>query len=97
VWNFPRPTVSELHPMMKPVELIEKAISNSSKKGDLVVDLFGGSGSTLIACEKTKRVGRVMEMSPKYAQVIIERWQKLTGKKATRSDGVEFDAIMGGA
>lgn len=93
VWHFPRPRVSELHPMMKPVELIEKAIVNSSKKGDVVVDLFGGSGSTLIACEKTGRAARVCEMDPRYAGVILDRWQNLTGKKAKRSDGISWDAI----
>lgn len=68
---------------MKPVELIERSLRNSSKAGDLVVDLFGGSGSTLIACERRDRNARLMELDPKYADVIIQRWQEYTGKSAT--------------
>lgn len=82
VWNFPRPKASPHHPMTKPVELIEKALTNSSKKGDIVVDLFAGSGSTLIACERTGRKGRVMELDPRYCDVIVQRWEELTGKQA---------------
>ena len=65
---------------MKPVELIERALLNSSKAGDLVVDLFGGSGSTLIACEKTGRSSRLMELDPKYCDVIVEALAGLHGK-----------------
>lgn len=67
---------------MKPVELVERAINNSSKMGDIVLDGFGGSGSTLIACEKTGRVARLMELDPKYCDVIVKRWEDWTGKKA---------------
>ena len=69
---------------MKPIELVERAIINSSKKRGIVLDLFGGSGSTLIACEKTGRVCRMMELDPLYVDVIIRRWQDYTGKKARR-------------
>ncbi|OYX97171.1 MAG: hypothetical protein B7Y80_20680 [Hyphomicrobium sp. 32-62-53] len=73
---------STLHPTMKPVGLVERAIRNSSKTRDTVLDLFGGSGTTLIACERTKRQGRLMELDPKYVDVIVERWQTVTGKAA---------------
>lgn len=83
VWEFKRPTRSPEHPTMKPVELVERAILNSSAKGDTVLDLFGGSGTTLIACEKTGRYCRMVELEPGYCQVIIDRWQEFTGRKAT--------------
>ena len=82
IWNFNKPRSNDLHPTMKPVELIERALENSSKTGDVVMDTFGGSGSTLIACEKTGRNARIMELDPKYADVIIQRWEEYTGKKA---------------
>lgn len=72
------------HPTIKPVELIIKAIENSSPREGIVMDLFGGSGSTLIACEKTNRKCRMMEISPIYCQVIIDRWEKFTGQKAVQ-------------
>jgi DNA modification methylase len=76
---------------MKPVELIERALRNSSKAGDRVVDLFGGSGSTMIACEKTGRDCSLMEMDPKYVDVIVKRWQDFTGRKAVHQEtGKEF-------
>ena len=79
---------------MKPVALVERAINNSSKRGGVVLDLFGGSGTTLIACEKTARTGRMMELDPKYADVIIRRWQEYTGKQAAREgDGALFDDV----
>lgn len=81
VWQFKR-TENKLHPTMKPVELIENAILNSTEKDMLVVDYFLGSGSTLIACEKTKRVCYGMEISPKYCDVIVKRYEDFTGKKA---------------
>jgi DNA modification methylase len=68
---------------MKPVELVERAIRNSSKTKDLVLDPFGGSGSTLIACEKSGRRARLIELDPKYVDVIIKRWEEFTGQKAT--------------
>lgn len=82
VWEFDKPLSSKLHPTMKPVELIEYVIGNSSKKGWSVLDLFGGSGSTLIACEKTDRKCYMMELDPHYVDVIIKRWEDYTGNKA---------------
>lgn len=83
VWYMSRGnTGAYVHPTQKPVELIEKAISNSSKGGDIVFDCFGGSGSTLIACEKNGRYARIMELDPKYCDVIVRRWQAFTGKQA---------------
>lgn len=82
VWDFDKPSKSELHPTTKPVELIEKAIINSSKKDNYVLDLFGGSGSTMIACEKNNRNNMSMELDPKYVDVIVKRWQEYTGKDA---------------
>jgi DNA modification methylase len=69
---------------MKPVELVERAIRNSSKTKDLVLDPFGGSGSTLIACEKAGRRARLIELDPKYVDVIVKRWEEFTGQKAIR-------------
>lgn len=77
-----KPIDSKEHPTMKPVELIEKILENSSVRGDLILDIFGGSGSTLIACEKTARQSRLVELNPAYCDAIIERWEKFTGKKA---------------
>ena len=94
LWEFDRMLKNDLHPTMKPVALVERAINNSSKRGGVVLDLFGGSGTTLIACEKTSRTGRMMELDPKYADVIIRRWQEYTGKQATREDdGALFDDV----
>ena len=84
VWNFDRPSRSEDHPTMKPVALIEYPIQNSSRGGDVVLDPFGGSGTTLIACEKHGRSARLMELDPIYCDVIVERWELATGKKAER-------------
>ena len=93
VWQIKKPHKNDLHPTMKPVELVERAIRNSSRPGNSVMDPFGGSGTTLIAAEKTGRVGRMIELDPKYVDVIVRRWQDWTGKQATReSDGVAFDA-----
>lgn len=79
-----KPTVNDIHPTMKPLRLIGKLIKNSSKKNEIVLDGFGGSGSTLIACEELNRTCYTMEYEPKYAQAIIERWEQLTGGKAVR-------------
>lgn len=81
------------HPTQKPVALSTYALSKSSKKGQSVLDLFGGSGSTLIACEQSKRRCFMMELDPKYVDVIIRRWEKLTGMDAVREDGVTFKNI----
>ena len=92
VWNIKKPQKNDLHPTMKPVELVERAIRNSSRPGNVVLDPFGGSGTTLIAAEKTGRLARLIELDPKYADVIVRRWQEWTGKQATReSDGALFD------
>lgn len=84
VWEVDRPMRSELHPTMKPIELCAIGIANSSKSGDRVLDLFGGSGSTLIACEQLKRDCLIMEISEKYCDVIVRRWEEFTGKKAVK-------------
>ena len=81
VWRFDKEKVVG-HTTPKPVALVEKAITNSSKGGDLVIDLFGGSGSTMIACEKSGRTNFTMELDPKYCDVIVKRWEDFTGKKA---------------
>lgn len=92
VWQIKKPAKNDLHPTMKPVELVERAIRNSSRPGDVVMDPFGGSGTTLIAAEKTGRRARLIELDPKYVDVIVRRWQDWTGKQATREvDGVLFD------
>ena len=77
-----KPTKSEEHPTMKPVRLIAKLIGNSSREGEIVLDTFGGSGTTMIACEQLNRICYMMELDPHYADVIIERWEKFTGQKA---------------
>ena len=82
VWQIARPKVSEEHPTMKPVELVARAIVNSSNRGETVLDLFGGSGTTIIASEQTGRKCCMMELDPHYCDVIIKRWENLTGKKA---------------
>jgi DNA modification methylase len=82
IWKCDRTDEKKVHPTMKPVELCQRAIENSSDVNGIVLDLFGGSGSTLIACEKTSRDCRMMELDQKYCDVIITRWQNFTGKKA---------------
>ena len=81
---YPKPNKSKLHPTMKPVGLLRRLILNSTKVGDAVYDPFGGSGSTLIACEQTKRRCLTIEVDPKYCQTIIDRFNKLTGKEVKR-------------
>jgi len=94
VWFFDKPRVNDLHPTMKPVALIERAVRNSSKSRDTVLDPFAGSGSTLIACEKTGRQARLVELDPKYCDVIVRRWQAFTAKAATLDgDGRTFEEI----
>ena len=82
VWDFPKPQKNDLHPTMKPVALVSEALLNSSQSNDIVLDLFGGSGTTLIACEQLGRKARLMEIDPHYCDVIITRWETLTGKQA---------------
>jgi len=84
VWEIDKPLKSDLHPTQKPIELIEKAILNSSRRRDVVLDLFLGSGSTLIACEKTNRVCYGMELNPLYVQTVTDRWEWFTGNKAIK-------------
>ena len=94
LWEEKKPAANRIHPTAKPVELVERALVNSSKAGDIVADLFGGSGSTLIGCERRGRKARLMEIDPKYADCIVRRWQEYTGKKATlEGDGRSFDEI----
>jgi len=96
VWRFDKERV-EGHTTPKPVSLIERALQNSSKGGDIISDLFGGSGSTLIACEKTGRISRLMELDPKYVDVIVKRWQDFTGKIATHAEtGKPFAEVKNG-
>ena len=87
VWEINRPSDAPLHPTMKPLPLMERAIANSSKPGDLVLDPFSGSGSTLIACERTGRRCAALELDPRYADVILARWERFSGDVAERIDG----------
>ncbi len=94
VWNIKKPARNDLHPTMKPVELMERSIRNSSRPGDVVLDCFGGSGSTLIAAEKAGRRCFMMELDPKYCDVIVRRWQEFSGGKAISEDGQRvFDEV----
>ena len=94
VWDIKRCPKNEHHPTQKPVELAERAFGNSSKASDTVLDLFGGSGSTLIACEKQNRHARLMELDPKYCDVIVKRWEDFTGKKAILIESnIEFSKL----
>lgn len=94
VLEFARPSRNGEHPTMKPVELFRYLIGNSTRKGQIVLDSFGGSGTTLIACEDIGRKARLIELDPAYCDVIIERWQNFTGQKAIReSDSVCFDEL----
>jgi DNA modification methylase len=94
VWFVNRPRVNDIHPTMKPVELIERAIVHSSRKGDLVLDPFGGSGSTLIACHKTGRRARLIELDPRYVDATITRWQAFAGQPARlAADGRSFQEV----
>lgn len=89
ILEFDRPTKNKEHPTMKPVKLFDYQIQNNTKGGDVVLDLFGGSGTTIIACEQDGRCARVMELDPRYVDVIIDRWEKLTGERAVKIDGAE--------
>jgi DNA modification methylase len=97
LWHYDKPARNDLHPTMKPVALVERAIRNSSKSRDIVLDPFGGSGSTLIACEKTGRQARLVELDPKCCDVILQRWQDWTGERAMlEGDGRSFEEIAAG-
>lgn len=82
-----KPRKNDLHPTMKPLRICANLIHNSSRKGSIVLDLFGGSGSTMIVCEQMDRTCYMMEYDPKYADVIIQRWENLTGEKAQLING----------
>lgn len=77
-----KPLHNDLHPTMKPIRLLARFIANSSRKGEIVLDQFGGSGSTMMACEQTGRKCRMVELDPAYCDVIVDRWEKATGEKA---------------
>ena len=98
VWKVGKDGATEyLHPTQKPVALAEEALDKTTKPGWLILDLFGGSGSTLIACEKTNRQACLMELDPKYCDVIVKRWQEFTGKQATlESTGQTFNEASNG-
>lgn len=87
VIDFTRPTKNDLHPTMKPIGLFDYQIKNNTKGGDIVLDLFGGSGTTIMACEQNGRIGYLMEFDPKYVDAIIDRWEKFTGEKAVLLNG----------
>lgn len=92
ILEFDKPSRNGEHPTMKPVALFEYQLLNNTKGGDIVLDSFGGSGTTLIAAEKNGRVARLMELDPKYCDVIVKRWEDFTGKKATLLTGQENDS-----
>jgi DNA modification methylase len=89
VWQVDKPSSSPLHPTMKPLALIERAIQNSSQSGDILLDTFLGSGSTLIACERTGRICYGMELEPLYIDVAVMRWEAFSGEKAKLSEEVK--------
>lgn len=84
ILEFDKPLANKEHPTMKPIPLFDYQIKNSSKKGDKILDIFGGSGTTMIACEQNKRCAYLMELDPRYVDVIIDRWEEFTGKKAVK-------------
>lgn len=97
VFDVPKPAKSDLHPTMKPVALIERMVANSSPRSGIVGDFFGGSGSTLMACERLGRSARLMEIDPRFVEVIISRWQNFSGDDAVRaSDGLPYKNLYGG-
>jgi DNA modification methylase len=94
VWFIKRPMANLEHPTMKPVELVERALRNSSKTRDTILDPFGGSGTTMIACEKSGRQARLIELEPKYCDVIVRRWQAFAGREAKlESDGKSYREV----
>lgn len=92
VWEFDRPSRNADHPTMKPVALVARALTNSSKSGDLVLDLFGGSGTTLIAAEQAGRICYMMEIDPRYCDVIVNRWKQLTQQEAVKAYAAQDEA-----
>jgi len=98
IWRIKRTAKNDLHPTMKPADLVEKAITDGSQVNGVVLDLFGGSGTTVIASEKLNRVSRIMELDPKYVDVIINRWQDFTGKQAIHIEsGKTYEEMKGAA
>ena len=95
ILEFDRPRESKLHPTTKPVELVVSVIKNNTKTGDIVLDLFGGSGSTLIACEQMKRKCFMLEISESYCDVILNRWVAQTGGEPIREDGMAWSELNG--
>jgi DNA modification methylase len=94
IWCFDKPARNDLHPTMKPLALVERAIPNSSKSRDIVLDPFGGSGSTMIAAERAGRRARLVEHDPRYVDVIVRRWQAFTGETAVlEGDGRTLDSL----
>jgi len=94
LWEQNKPAANRIHPTAKPIELVERALINSSRVGELVVDLFGGSGSTLIACERKGRRARLLEIDARYADCIIRRWEEHTGRCAVREgDSASFKEV----
>jgi hypothetical protein len=97
VWFIKKPHVNDLHPTMKPVELVERAIRNSSKSRDTILDPFAGSGTTIIACEKAGRQARLIELEPRYCDVAVTRWQRWSGLTATLDGhGATFEHVKAG-
>ena len=84
IWKYDKPRKCDLHPTMKPVALVANCLLDGSKEGDVILDVFGGSGTTMIACEQLGRKARLMELDPHYCDVIIARWEKMTGNKAEK-------------
>ena len=84
IWKYDKPRKCDLHPTMKPVALVENCLKDGTIKGDIVLDVFGGSGTTIIACERQDRCARLMEIDPHYCDVIIARWETMTGEKAIK-------------
>jgi DNA modification methylase len=93
VWNVARPVANREHPTMKPVELVERAVKNSSRVGDSVLDPFAGSGTTLIACERLKRRAHLVEVDARYVDVICQRWEQYRGQAAVLEGGGTFGDI----
>jgi DNA modification methylase len=94
LWFISKPFRNDLHPTMKPTELIERAVSNSSRPGDVVLDPFGGAGSTMIACENLGRHACLIEIDPRYVDRAIRRWQRYTNRRAHLAGaGKSFDEI----
>ncbi len=95
LWEIDKPARNRLHPTMKPVALVERALQNSSQAGEIILDPFAGAGSTLMACENQNRQARLMEIEPKYVDVIIRRWQTYTGQQARLDGGAQrFDDLV---